>query len=186
MFPVEDTCCSGVVLWEWHVWSHWRTFIHMGTLGGLGRLNRSGASHEACWCWSYEGNQVLCGSRQPQPLEKNWTLCQRSLGLVFCSWRSPMGCVEGSDCEGEKSCLVGSGWQEEGSCQASPQVGISWLWRVFEASRFHVLHDGDLKLESVSTKSGKINTAQFGNRIFHVKFDFWYHISPSMFAFQHV
>jgi len=45
----------------------------------------------------------------------------------------------------------------------------------FEASSYHQLQDGDfdvIRVESVSTKSGKINKAPFRNKIVHVKFDF--------------
>lgn len=46
---------------------------------------------------------------------------------------------------------------------------------VFEASSCHQLqgdHFDVIRVESVSTKSGKINKSQFGNKIVHVKLDF--------------
>lgn len=55
------------------------------------------------------------------------------------------------------------------------QLGSPGSAGFFEASRYCSLQDGDpdvITVESVSTKSGKINTSQLGNKIVHVKFDF--------------
>lgn len=56
-----------------------------------------------------------------------------------------------------------------------------------EASSYHQLQDGKfnvIRVESVSTKSGKINKAQFRNRIVHVKFDFLILYLPEYVCFS--
>lgn len=55
------------------------------------------------------------------------------------------------------------------------QLGSPGSAGFFEASRYCSLQDGDpdvITVESVSTKSGKINKSQLGNKIVHVKSDF--------------
>lgn len=53
---------------------------------------------------------------------------------------------------------------------------------VFEAASCHHQLQGDdfdvIRVESVSTKSGKINKSQLRNKIVHVKFDFFDTLSP--------
>lgn len=57
----------------------------------------------------------------------------------------------------------------------------------FEASSCHQLQGDDLdviRVESVSTKSGKISKSQFRNKIVHVKFDFLIPYLPEYVCFS--
>lgn len=58
---------------------------------------------------------------------------------------------------------------------------------VFEVSSCHQLRGDDfdlIRVESVSTKSGKINKSQFRNKIVHVKFDFLIPYLPEYVCFS--
>lgn len=57
----------------------------------------------------------------------------------------------------------------------------------FEASSCHQLQGDDfdiIRVESVSTKSGKISKSQFRNKIVHVKFDFLIPYLPEYVCFS--
>lgn len=125
--------------------------------------------------------------------ERTTEHCNRDgWGLAVCLVLTLTDEMHGSRWLWRRQVLVCGLWfKEENLLGISSSVpnGISWLSCFFEASSYHQLQDGHfgvIRVEPVSTKSRKINKAQFRNKIVHVKFDFWYHISPSMFAFQHI